>query len=633
MYKKLYYLSAFFLPLNIFSQENLTPEKLWQLGRLSADGITKDRKAIVYSVRTYNVTENKGSVTKYLLALNGNKSIEIANSDSLLLNNRISPDGKNKILFDEVKIVKNSGKDLYPELEKSEAMIYDDLNYRHWDEWEDGLYSHVFVQPLPGTDSAFDLMAGEPYDCPLKPFGGNEDAIWSPDSKNIIYVTKKKYGKDYAMSTNTDIFSYNIADKKTINLSESMGGYDTKPSFSANGELAWLSMKRDGYESDKNDIVIRHGSSVINLTATMDETVFNYAWSNDGREIFFTSPTDGTVQLFSVTIPGNDSKPEIRQITKGDFDVHSIIGQVNNTFYVTRMDINHADEIFSVDLSTGSMLQISHVNDLLYKTIKLSKTEKRTMTTTDGQKMLSWIIYPPDFNPVKKYPVLLYCQGGPQSALTQYYSFRWNFQLMAANGYIVVAPNRRGMPGHGTLWNEQISKDYGGQAINDYLTAIDEFSKEPFVDKNRVGCIGASFGGYSVFYLAGIHNKRFKSFIAHDGMFNLKSMYGTTEEMWFVNWDFGGDYWTRENAAAQKSYTLYDPSNFVDKWDTPILIIQGGKDYRTPIGQSQEAFQAAQLRGIKSRFLYFPNENHWVLKAQNALVWQREFYRWLKETL
>jgi dipeptidyl aminopeptidase/acylaminoacyl peptidase len=295
--------------------------------------------------------------------------------------------------------------------------------------------------------------------------------------------------------------------------------------------------------------------------------------------------------------------------------------------------MNHATELYTVNLPDGKMTPLTNVNDGTYSKLTLSKIEKRWVKTTDNLNMLVWIIFPPDFDPNKKYPTLLYCQGGPQSALSQFYSFRWNFQLMAANGYIIIAPNRRGMPGHGVKWNEQISKDHGGQVMQDYLSAIDNVAKEKYVDTDRLGCVGASYGGYSVFYLAGIHEKRFKTFISHDGIFNLKSMYGTTEELFFVNWDLGGPYWNKSNAAAQKSYNQFDPSNLVDKWDTPIMIVQGGKDYRVPIGQGLEAFQAAQLKGLKSKLLFLPEENHWVLHAQNAIVWQREFFKWLRETL
>lgn len=626
----------FTLCFSAHAQQNLTPEMLLQLGRINAFGITKDSKSVAYSVRTYNVENNKKTTNSYIIPISGGSGILTENAADMIANNRISPDGKMSLTAYDVKLKKIFGKDIYPDLSQSDVMIYDDLNYRHWDNWEDGAYSHIFVNQLSGNTiiDSIDIMPNEPYDSPQKPFGGDEDFIWSPDSKQVIYVTKKKFGKEYALSTNTDIFSYDIQTKHTTNLSEGMMGYDVQPAFSVSGKLAWLSMKTDGYESDKNDIIVKEGTLKLNLTKGWDGTVTDFKWSADGKKIFFVAPIDGTVQLFEVTDPGVSKKlPVVKQITKGDFDVQSMIGQSGNTMVITRTDMNHAAEIYIVDLTTGAMKQLTHENDANYSTISLSKIEKRFVTTSDGQKMLEWIIYPPNFDPTKKYPTLLYCQGGPQSALSQFYSFRWNFQLMAANGYIIVAPNRRGMPGHGVKWNEQISKDYGGQNMQDYFTAIDEFAKEPYCDKNRLGCIGASYGGYSVYYLAGIHEKRFKTFIAHDGIFDWRSMYGTTEEMWFVNWDIGGSYWDKDNVAAQKSYNQYNPVNLVKKWDTPILIIQGGQDYRVPIEQGLGAFQAAQLQGIKSKLLYFPNENHWVLKDQNGLVWQREFYKWLKETL
>jgi dipeptidyl aminopeptidase/acylaminoacyl peptidase len=393
-------------------------------------------------------------------------------------------------------------------------------------------------------------------------------------------------------------------------------------------------MKRDGYEADKNDLIVQIDGANINLTEQWDGTVNSFVWQDKGDRIFFVAPVDGTVQLFEIDVPKSGKKIGLpKQITSGQFDVNGIVGQTGNDIVVSRRDMNHAVELYVANLKNGEMKQLTHENDAVYNSIAMGKVEKRMVKTTDGKDMLTWVIYPPNFDPAKKYPTLLYCQGGPQGALSQFYSFRWNFQLMAANGYIIVAPNRRGMPGHGVEWNEQISKDYGGQNIKDYLSAIDDIAKEPYVDSNRLGAIGASYGGYSVFYLAAVHNKRFKSFIAHDGLFNLRSMYGTTEEMFFVNWDLGGPYWDKNNAAAQKTYEKFNPINFVDQWDTPILIIQGSKDYRVPIGQGLEAFQAAQLQGIKSKLLYFPEENHWVLDNQNSIVWQREFYKWLKETL
>jgi dipeptidyl aminopeptidase/acylaminoacyl peptidase len=414
-------------------------------------------------------------------------------------------------------------------------------------------------------------------------------------------------------------------------------GYDTQPAFSSDGKrIAWLSMAHDGYESDKSDLYVmelgKPGVSKINLTEAWAGTIDNFVWNTAGTGLYFTAPWRGTAQIFEINIAEKRTKdkPQVHKITKGDFDVNSIAGQSGNELIVNRCDINHAAELFAVNTDNGEMHALTHENDEIYHNIKLSKTVLRKAITTDGKKMGVWVIYPPDFDSTKKYPTLLYCQGGPQSALTQFYSFRWNFQLMAAKGYIIVAPNRRGMPGWGVKWNADISKDWGGQPMKDYLTAIDDMSNEPYVDKNRLGCVGASYGGYSVYMLAGMHDNRFKTFIAHDGLFDLKSWYGTTEELWFPNWDINGAYWKN---PAPVSYEKYNPSNFVDKWNTPIMIIQGGIDYRVPVEQGLEAFQAAQLRGIKSKILYLPNENHWVLHPQNAMAWQREFFSWLDETL
>ncbi len=634
--KRLFSFLLIFISITGFAQDRMTPELLWKLGRVGSPGITRDNKNIHFSVTYPNIETNKSTTKFYTIPVNGGTPVEVTDIEAIATNSTISPDGKHQIIPQEVKLQKVFGTDYYPELTNSNAMIYESLNYRHWDTWEDGQYSHLFVHPLtngkPGEGK--DIMAGQLFDCPTKPFGGDEDFTWSPDSKKIVYVTKQKTGTEYARSTNTDLFEYDLEKGTTVNLTEGRMGYDTHPSFSKNGDLAWLSMARDGYESDKNDIIVRRGNVVTNLTQQWDGTVADYKWSADGKKIYFTAAIEGTVQLFEVDYPGLTKKmPVVKQITKGEYDITSIGGQIGNTLVVSRTDMNHAAELYSVNLANGEMKQLTSVNDSVFSKLKLSKIEKRKVATTDGKQMVVWVIYPPDFDPNKKYPTLLYCQGGPQSALSQFYSFRWNFQLMAAKGYIVVAPNRRGMPGYGVEWNEAISKDHGGQVMKDYLAAIDDVSKESFVDKNRIGCVGASYGGYSVFYLAGIHNKRFKSFIAHDGIFNLKSMYGTTEELFFVDFDYGGPYWDKSNKAAQKSYSEFDPSNLVEKWDTPILIFQGGRDYRVPDGQAFEAFQAAQLLGIKSRLVYFPDENHWVLKAQNAMVWQREFFRWLEETL
>jgi dipeptidyl aminopeptidase/acylaminoacyl peptidase len=623
--------------MTVHAQNLLTPELLWKLGRVSPKGISKDGKFVVFSVGVPDIAENKINSKTYKVPIGGGNAVLVTNADELLANPKISPNGKYKISSEPVKVKNVLGTDFYPDLTKSNVLIYDQLNYRHWDTWSDGKFGHVMVAPMidgkPGD--AKDIMKGEPYDCPLKPDGGDEDFVWSSDGKKIVYACKKKYGTAYAISTNTDIYAYDIATGVTTDLTEDNKGYDLQPSFNQQGQMAWLQMKRDGYESDKQDLVVTNGTVKTNLTAQRDDIhVEAYKWSEDGHSLFFTAPINGTSQLFNVTNPGlTKMQPVITQVTTGDFDINDIVGQKGNALIVTRGDFNHANELYSVDVSNGNMTQISHVNDAAYAKIGMCPTERRMVKTVDGKDMLVWVIYPPNFDRTKKYPALLYCEGGPQSPLTQFYSFRWNLQLMASHGFIIVAPNRRGMPGHGTEWNEEISKDHGGLAMQDYLSAIDNVSKEPFVDATRLGCVGASYGGYSVYMLAGMHNKRFKTFIAHDGIFDFRSMYGSTEEIWFPNWDYGGPYWDKNNAAAQKSYEKFSPSNFVANWDTPILIFHGEKDYRVPLEQGLQAFQAAQLQGIKSRLIVMKDENHWVLHPQNALVWQHEFYKWLDETL
>lgn len=623
-----------FMTLQSLAQEVLTPETLWKLGRVTAMGISKDGKSIVYKVATPSVADNKSNSKFYTIPVTGGTPTEVKETKDLLADKNVSPNGLFILSSQEVKTENVLGKDIYTDLSKADAQVYNGLDYRHWDTWNNGSHNHVFYAENKDKAQAIDIMPNEPYDSPQKPFGGDEDYIWSPDSKSIIYVCKKKAGTAYAISTNTDLYEYNLETKTTKNLTENNPGYDMNPVFSPTGNLTWLQMKRDGYEADKNDLIVRFKGIDMNLTANWDGSVDNFLWSADGKKVFFTAAVDGTKQLFEVNFPGLTKMAiTVKQVTSGDFDVNDLVGFSGDNIIVTRTDMNHAAEIYSYNFKKKTWLQLTKTNDETYAKLALPKYERRYVTTTDGKKMLVWVILPPNFDASKKYPTLLYCQGGPQSPLTQSYSFRWNFSLMASQGYVIVAPNRRGMYGHGQAWNEQISKDWGGQVMNDYLSAIDDVANESYVDRTRLGAVGASYGGYSVFYLAGIHGNRFKTFISHCGVFNLESMYGTTEEVFFNNWDHGGAYWEKDNADAQKAYTEFNPIKMVDKWNTPILIIQGGKDFRVPIGQGQEAFQAAQLRGIKSRFMYFPEENHWVLKPQNALVWQREFYKWLKETL
>ncbi|MBK6499313.1 MAG: S9 family peptidase [Saprospiraceae bacterium] len=610
----------------------MSPELLWDVKRVTGLGLSKDDNYIVYKVSTPQVSENSFSSKTYKVNIQSGIVEDVTNPSNELHDRNLSPDGKYKLADRAVKVEPVHGFDFHPDLQKSTAQIYTSLDYRHWDTWNEGTYNHVLFGSVTAADSTYkDILEGMPYNCPQKPFGGSEDYIWNPDSKSIVYVSKKSKGTQAVQSTNTDLYQYNIATGNTTNLTEANKGYDVAPSYSISGDLAYLSMATDGYEADKNDLKVFSKGITYNLTAQWDESVQSFIWAKNGKNLYFTAAVDGTLQLFEVDFPGMTRKlPTVRQLTKGDWDVNDIIGLTGDLIIVSRVSMNRAAEIYSYNTVSQKWTQLRNVNTDLYKNIAEAKTERRYVTTTDGKQMLVWVVYPPGFDKNKKYPTLLYCQGGPQSALTQFYSYRWNLHLMASQGYIVVAPNRRGMPGHGVAWNHEISKDWGGQNIQDYLSAIDDVSKETYVDKSRLGAVGASYGGYSVFYLAGIHNKRFKTFIAHDGSFNLYSMYGSTEEIFFVNYDFGGPYWEEKNS---KTYRDFNPVHHVQKWDTPIYIIQGGRDYRIPENQGLEAFTAAQLKGLKSKLLYLPDENHWVIKPQNSLVWQREFFKWLKETL
>lgn len=653
-------------PFLMNAQNVMTPETLWTLNKIGVSAVSPDQSSLIYSLGKTDLKTEKNNKKNYFFSVkNGNATSLDLGKKSLIQwdkngiyaqegdkiyvskdagktwtdfytlgevdNVIISPDGKKIAFSKEVLVEKLMGKEKYSDVPKSTAQIYNDLNHRHWDRFNEGKYNHIFVVNVSETaDKAKDLLEGKPWDSPQRPSGGSEDFLWNPDSTQLLYVTKPLSGAEYAQSTNTDIFAYDLKSGMVKNLTESNKGYDVNPKFSPDGKyLSWQSMERNGFEADKNDVKILDLKSGIttNLTKAWDESVVGSVfWSQDSKNIYFTTAWKGTMQLFSL----NPKTSKIQQVTKGDFDVSDIYAENSNSLLVSRTDMNHNADLFSVDLKNGAMKQMTEVNKDTYAKITPSKTELKMVKTTDGKEMGVWFIYPPNFDPAKKYPTLLYCQGGPQSALTQFFSVRWNFALMAANDYIVVAPNRRGMPGWGTKWNEEISKDWGGQPMRDYLAAADFAKTLPYVDGDRMGAVGASYGGYSVFMLAGIHENRFKTFIAHDGLFDMKSWFLTTEELWFAKWDLGGSPYDN---PTPKSYTEFNPSNYVNKWNKPMMVIQGGIDYRVPYEQGQEAFQAAKLKGLKTKFLYFPNENHWVLHPQNGLVWQREFFEWLKETL
>ncbi|AZA49301.1 S9 family peptidase [Chryseobacterium carnipullorum] len=660
-----YSLLALAAPLLMNAQQLMTPEILWTLKKVGVQAVSPDQASLIYKIGQVDLKTEKTKNENYFLNVLNSQSSKIdfgkknliqwdkngiyaQEGDKIYLskdngktwsefytigevdNIVISPDGKKIAFSKQVLVEKLMGKDKYSDTPKTTAQVYTDLNHRHWDYFNEGKYNHVFVvNTTDKAESAKDLLEGKTWDSPQRPFGGAEDFIWSPDSSQLLYVTKPKSGKEYSTSTNTDIFAYDLASGTTKNITESNKGYDVNPKFSPDGKsLIWQSMARDGYEADKNDVKIMDWKSGkrSNLTAGWDESVSgDVFWSGDSKIIYFTAAFKGTKQLFSL----DPKAAKVQQITKGDFDVNEIFTDNKTSLLVGRTDVNHATELFSVNVKNGEMKQVTEANKEAYAKLAQGKSELKMVKTTDGKEMGVWFHYPPNFDPNKKYPTLVYCQGGPQSALTQFFSTRWNFALMAANGYIVVAPNRRGMPGWGTKWNEEISKDWGGQPMRDYLAATDYAKTLPYVDGERVAAVGASYGGYSVFMLAGIHENRFKTFIAHDGLFDMKSWYLTTEELWFANWDLGSPW----EKPLPKAYTEFNPSNFVEKWNKPIMIFQGGIDFRVPYEQGQEAFQAAQLRGLKSKLVYFPNENHWVLHPQNGLVWQREFFDWLKETL
>lgn len=652
-------------PFLMNAQNVMTPEIMWNLNRLGVSAVSPDNSTLIYKLSKTDLKTEKSNSKNYFLNV-GNRNATLLDlgkkspvqwdknglyaqeGDVIYLskdagktwtkfyelgsadNVKISPDGKKIAFSREVQVGTVYGKEKYSDTPNSSAQIYTDLNHRHWDSWNEGKYNHVFVVNVAETaETAKDLLEGKNWDSPQKPFGGSEDFVWSPDSKKLLYVVKAKSGKEYVTSTNTDIFAYDLANGSTKNLTEENKGYDNKPQFSPDGKyLLHTSMKRDGYEADKNDIKIMDWKSGTkkNLTENWDESVTgSIAWNADSKLIYFSSAIKGTKQLFSV----NPANKKVSQLTSGTWDVNDVFYGNKKEILVNRVDVNHNADLFSVDPKSGKMTQVTDVNKDTYASLAQGKSELKMVKTADGKEMGVWFHYPPNFDPNKKYSALLYCQGGPQSALTQYFSTRWNFALMTAQDYIVIAPNRRGMPGWGTKWNEEISKDWGGKAIQDYLSATDFAKTLPFIDGNRIGAVGASYGGYSVYMLAGIHENRFKTFISHNGLYDMKSWYGTTEELFFANWDIGAPW----DNPTPKAYTAFNPSNYSQNWNTPIMIIQGGIDFRVPYEQGNQAFQTARLKGLKSKFLYYPNENHWVLKPHNALVWQREFFGWLKETL
>ena len=649
--------------------KRMTPEALWAMGRIGGFAVSPDGKKIAYTVAYYSVPENKsnrevfvmnadgsdnqqitrtpyqenevtwikggtklaflsndnGSSQLYEMNPDGSERKQLTNYDGDIEGYSISPDGKKLLFISQVK-TKESTADKYPDLPKATGIIVTFLMYKHWDEWVTTA-PHPFIADFDGNgiSNVVDILEGEPYESPMKPWGGIEQLAWNTTSDKVAYTCRKKTGLEYAISTNSDIYVYNLNTKETKNITEENKGYDTNPQYSPDGKyIAWQSMERDGYEADLNRLFIMNletGEKRF-ISKAFESNVDAFVWGADAKTIYFTGVWHGESQIYALNL-ANDS---VKAITSGMYDYEGV-ALFGDKLIAKRHSMSMGDEIYAVALD-GLATQLTQENKLIYDQLEMGKVEGRWMKTTDGKQMLTWVIYPPQFDPNKKYPTLLFCEGGPQSPVSQFWSYRWNFQIMAANDYIIVAPNRRGLPGFGVEWNEQISGDYGGQCMKDYFTAIDEIAKESYVDKDRLGCVGASFGGFSVYWLAGHHDKRFKAFIAHDGIFNMEMQYLETEEKWFANWDMGGAYWERQNPVAQRTFAN-SPHLFVEKWDTPILCIHGEKDYRILANQAMAAFDAAIMRGVPAELLIYPDENHWVLKPQNGVLWQRTFFEWL----
>ena len=681
----------------------MNAETLWAMGRIGGAQASPDGKSVVYQVGYYSVKQNKGHQILYVLSMDGKKQTklttttasetdaswidggrriaylsggqlwsmaadgtdrkQLTHSQTDIEGYKFSPDGKHVILIKSLPY-HESIKQNPADLPLATGRLVTDLNYRHWDHYVETV-AHPFVADVTdgGISDGVDILDGEPFECPMAPFGGIEQLDWSKDSKMVAYTCRKKTGVSYAVSTDSDIYLYDIATRKTKNLckpddykpvpvdvtksmknqavnhqgSDLNMGYDVNPRFSPDGKyVAWQSMARDGYESDRNRLCVydlADGSKKY-VTESFDSNVDDYCWAPDSRTLYFIGVWHACENLYSTDLGGN-----VVRLTDDWADFGSVqLANSDNKLLMSRHSLSQADELYVVtpgkNVKKTDVRQLTFENKAFYDNLTFGKVQERWVQTTDGKQMQYWVVLPAGFDENKKYPTLLFCEGGPQSPVSQFWSYRWNFQIMAAHGYVIVAPNRRGLPGFGSEWNEQVSGDWTGQCMNDYLTAIDDAAANlPFVDKDRLGCVGASFGGFSVYYLAGHHDKRFKCFISHDGAFNLESMYTDTEEAWFSNWEYEDAYWNKDKSENARRTYDNSPHRFVDKWDTPILCIHGEKDYRINANQGFGAFNAARMRGIPAELLIFPDENHWVLKPQNGVLWQRTFFSWLDKWL
>ena len=685
----------------------MTPEAMWAMGRIGATEASPNGDKVVYQVGYYSVKQNKshqvicimdadGANNKQLttssksetdptwldaetiafisggeiwtMKADGSNRRQVSKTDGNVEGFKFSPDRSKVIILKSLpfhEIIKKNPDDL----PKATGRRVTDLMYRHWDHYVESI-QHPFVFSVGDgfaiAGNGTDILEGEPYECPMEPFGGIEQLAWSNDSKQIAYTCRKKTGLEYSISTDSDIFLYNIDTKTTRNLCKPANyvapkvdptrtlaiqsvndkenlknnvGYDQNPQFSPDGKyIAWLSMERDGYEADLNRLCICDLQTGEKRYIDWQSDVDAFCWAPQKdklAQLYFLSVWHGCCNMYYV-----DSKKEVKQLTEDWADWTSLqLANDGKRILATRQSLSAPTDIYMVtpgkSIEKTKIEQLSFENKHILDQLTFGKMQQRWVTTSDGKQMLVWVMLPANYEEGKKYPTLLFCEGGPQSPVSQFWSYRWNFQIMAANGYVVIAPNRHGLPGFGQEWKEEISGDWTGQCMQDYLAAIDDAADNlPFVDKNRLGAVGASFGGFSVYYLAGIHEKRFKAFIAHDGAFNLAAMYTETEENWFSNWEYDEAYWHRPQMPRAKKTYHDSPHKMVEKWDTPILCIHGEKDYRINATQGMSAFNAARMKGIPAELLIFPDENHWVLKPQNGILWQRTFFdfldKWLK---
>jgi dipeptidyl aminopeptidase/acylaminoacyl peptidase len=641
----------------------LTPELLWKIGRVSLDCVSPDGQQAVYGVQRYDVSKNKSYRVLYIVKISSGETKALTDPDQTASDAAFRPDGQRIGFLRDGKLceVKPEGSaiatvsdleingfqyapnsqyilftqdvkkdlttaELNPDLPMTSGRVFDGLFYRHWKSWHDYKYSNIFYAPYQDsklTAAPINIM-NERFDSPLRPMGGMEQITWSPDGKFILYACRKLQGTAEAQSTNADLYAYELSSGQTINFTADLKGYDIDPVFSPDGRyLAWTSMERPGYEADRTRLMVLDITTMsrVELTEGWNYEANHPQWAADSKSLYFISSTDFTYQLYQIGL--NDQK--IRRITEGQHDYTSLKVAGKNLI-TTRVSMANPAEVYSVDPGNGQAKRLSNATDDPWNSIEKAKVERHTVKTKDNKNLNVWMIFPPGFDPSKKYPAILYCQGGPQSPLSQGFSYRWNMQLMAANGYVVIAPCRRGMPGSGQEWCDAIMNDWGGKPIQDLLDATDYAAKLPGINAARIAAVGASYGGYAVNFLAGNHQKRFYTFISHCGLFNLESFFGTTEEVWFPMNDLGGPYWKAPDA---NTWNRHSPHKYVKNWDRPILIIHNELDFRVPFSEGMQAFQAAQLMGIPSRLLTFPDEGHWMSKPQNSLLWQRTFFEWL----